>query len=546
MITRIPQWTVYETGFTSQRDYDNPLWDVDVRVEFTAPSGKTVSIDAFWNGARAWRARFSPDELGDWRWRSVCSDTANAGLHDRTGTFRGVEYKGRNPLYRHGPLAVSANGHTLAHHDGTPFFWLADTAWNGVLRARLEDWQRYAQVRRGQGFTVVQVVSTEWRGGAADAWGQTACEGAARIRLNPAFFQRADPKIAALNQHGLIATPVLLWALQGTDPGQRLPEADAIRLARYLVARWGAYQVVWFLGGDGHYQGERAARWQRIGRAVFGDRHDRLVTMHPAGQTWVRDEFAGEPWFDFVGYQSGHGDHPEELRWLVEGPPACDWDADPPLPVINLEPNYETHPAYRSSHEFADYEVRRAAYWSLLVAPTAGVTFGHNAIWVWRENIGPAEGHENLPKVLPWHTGLETAGVRSMIVLRRLFGDLWPGDPLAGARPNTDPLRGGSLPWWRLRPAPGLLVDQPGRADPRQFIAAACTDDQQTAVVYLPDAERVSIRTGAFGPTAAARWFDPRSGALTDAGPILPSVTEFITPGAGDWVLVIAPDVEAE
>ena len=194
--------------------------------------------------------------------------------------------------------------------------------------------------------------------------------------------------MAAINRHGLVTALVLLWACTEQDLGYYLPEDDAIKLARYMVARYGAYPVIWMLGGDGDYRGEKAEQWKRIGRAVFRSNSPWLVTMHPGGQQWVADEFRGESWFDFISYQSGHGDNSQHLRWLVEGYPAKQWRKYPPKPVINQEPNYEAHVAYHSRQIFDAHKVRRALYWSLLVAPTAGVTYGHHGIWPWTEELG--------------------------------------------------------------------------------------------------------------------------------------------------------------
>jgi len=289
-----------------------------------------------------------------------------------------------------------------------------------------------------------------------------------------------------------------------------------------MVARWGAYQVIWFLGGDGHYNGERAERWKRIGNAVWGDRarHDRLVTMHPCGQSWVGQEFRGQPWFDFIGYQSGHGSSAEHLRWLVEGPPATSWNEQPPLPVVNLEPNYEDHPSYHIQRKFDDCEVRRAAYWSLLVSPPAGITFGHNAIWVWPEKSELPEGHDRIGLVMPWRYGLDTPGVSSMSVLRQFFGTLsW-----------TEP-----VPWNVLLPAPGLIVDQPGEDDPALFIVAAKTLDRSFAVVYTPQGGEIRLDLSLLNEPDSARWFDPRTGKWMDA-----DVSERIaTPDERDWLLCI-------
>lgn len=392
----IPCWSIFETALESDGDCLNPLTDTPIVLELESPSGRQLRVHAFWDGGRTWRARFSPDEAGEWRWAWSGAGRSHSA---RRGAFHCVPYHGDNPLYLHGAVRRSADRRHLAHADGTPFFWLADTAWNGVLRARGTDWTRYLQTRRAQGFSAIQFVLTQWRGCRLDPLGETAFSVEAdRLRINPAFFQRMDPKVAMVNANGLVAAPVLLWALIDSDPGLALPEELAVRLARYLVARYGAYQVVWFLAGDGDYRLERAERWKRIGSAVFADRHDRLVTMHPTGMHWVAGEFRNEPWYDFIGYQSGHGDSDPGApgRWHVLGPPANDWATEPVLPVINLEPNYEAHISYDSANRFTDLEVRRATWWSCLNAPTAGVSYGHHAIWPWAEQPGPVDGHPSV------------------------------------------------------------------------------------------------------------------------------------------------------
>jgi len=517
-MTQIPRLKVFEVALESSRGYDNPFWDVTIQVNFISPSGKRESVGVFWDGGRTWRVRFCPDEEGEWRWQSECSDSANTNLHERRGNFRCIPYEDDNHLYLHGTPKLSEDRRYFVYADGTPFFWLSDTAWNGVLRAKEDDWNQYLQSRRQQGFTAIQFVSTQWRGHTKDSHGETAFVGTERTRLNPQFFQRLDAKVAAINEHGLIAAPVVLWALGERDPGRALSEEDAIRVARYIVARWGAYQVIWLLGGDGNYGGERAERWKKVGRAVFSDQHPRLVTMHPCGQHWVADEFRHEDWFDFIGYQSGHGDSLNHLRWLVMGPPATEWRKHPPRPIANLEPNYETHPSYHSKKRFTDFEVRRAAYWSLLVAPPAGVTFGHNSIWVWAEKPELPEGHERLGTVAPWREGLCTPGILSMSALHRFFE---------------------SITWWRLRPATELLVQQPGKENPQQFVATAKTDDGDLAVAYLPAGCSIALQTETLKRPAVARWFNPRTGEWTDAGKVIEGTQNFTTPDNSDWVLCV-------
>jgi len=178
---------------------------------------------------------------------------------------------------------------------------------------------------------------------------------------------------------------------------------------------------------------------------------------------------------------------------------------------VNLEPNYEAHPAYQSRQLHGNHHVRRAAYWSLLVSPTAGLTYGHNAVWVWNTEPGPAENHAGVGTVQPWDTGLRTEGIASMTICAEFFA--------AG-------------PFGRLRPAPQLLAAQPGEQNPAQFIAAATTDTGDWTVLYLPVGGTVTLRPDA-KPAGTAAWFDPRTGQRQPAtgGPA------YAAPDLQDWVL---------
>jgi len=490
----------FETAFSASRTYENPLWDVTARVTFTPEVGDPQQVDAFWDGGQTWRVRFGARAAGRWTYQVESSDP---GLDGVRGDVVLEPYRGDNPVFAHGRLRLSDDRRHFVHADGTPWFFMSDTAWNGVLRSQPADWERYLQIRRGQGFTAVQFNLTQWR-----SFSEPAFTGTERIQIQPEFYQTLDGKVAAINQHGLVAVPVLLWACTPTDPGAWLPEEDAIRLARYLVARYGAHEVLWFLGGDGNYMGEKAPRWQRIGRALFGDRHHRLVTTHPGGQHWVADEFRGEDWFDFVTYQSGHGSSDGDLRWLVQGPPAQEWTKEPPRPIINTEANYEHHKSYHEDLRFTDYHIRRASYWSLFVAPAAGVTYGHHGVWPWMTEPGLPPDHPRTGIAPAWYEAVEDAGPSSIKIMRDFLD---------------------SLSWWRLRPAPELLVAQPGEVDPRHFIAVASSG--QMTLAYLPVGGTVSLRT-----TGTARWFNPARGLWSAPAPFAGTAT---APGTGDWILVV-------
>lgn len=513
---QVEQNKVFETSFESARDYANPFLDAPVKITFTAPSGKIRTRDAFWDGGRTWRIRFSPDEVGDWRWRSECSDKENKGLHAQSGTFKCAAYTGDNPLYKRGPIRVSKDGFYFEHKDGTPFFWLGDTGWAGVLMATPGEWDHYLRKRKEQGYTLIQVCATHYRSSYKDKAGETFYSTEDGIRINPAFFQRVDDNFAAINRHGMMIASVILWEGKGKVPETNLPVDDIIRIARYIVARYDAYQIAWILGGDGAYfQGNRDEHWKKIGRGVFSKDRDRLVTIHPS--FWAANFFRDESWHDFIGYQSGHGDSVQAIRRLTHGPPAEDWKINPPQPVLNIEPCYEEITSYTHKKRFKASHVRTALYWSLTVSPTAGVTYGHSSVYRWYDGKEPSGSDDSQEKDVSWREALNSEGTSSVVQLKRLFE---------------------TLPWWKLRPAQDLIVKQPSEV-PEEYVTAAKTGDGEACLVYLPVGGEISLRTETVKRSSKAKWFNPRTGEWTEAGNIAGSPHSFNAPDENDWVLCI-------
>ncbi|HEX7069220.1 MAG TPA: DUF4038 domain-containing protein [Rhodothermales bacterium] len=508
-----PLWGRWERAFVAER----PPADVAFTVTFTAPSGATHRVRGFWDGGLVWRVRFMPNEEGLWSYESHARPYV-AGLSSRRGTFVCFTQRhNQNRFLQHGPVGVSPSGPFFAHRDGTPFFWLGDTAWNGPLRSSRADWDAYLLARREQRFSVIQFVATQWRAAASDRLGLQAYSGYDDITINPAFFQRLDARIDAINRAGLLAAPVLLWELGDpqTAPGQ-LPESQAIELARYLRARYGAHHVAWFLGGDADYRGERAERWKRIGRAVFGEGVDAPVFLHPQGMQWPWDAFRDEEWLTALGYQSGHGDDAATLAWIHSGPAAEAGREETRRPIVNLEPPYEDHVAYQSGERHAAYNVRRAVYWSLLATPTAGVSYGAHGVWSWEVEPAVPMNHPNAGLARPWFEAVTLPGGADMRHVAELFE---------------------RIPWWRLRPDPELVVGQ--SPDPARFIGAARTPDALNAVVYLPRGGEVTLDRRRISTGTQATWFNPRDGRQSTASPVRNML--YAAPDTLDWVLLFTP-----
>jgi hypothetical protein len=504
-MTDAVKWHKYELIFSSSTVYENPVQDVRTfEITFTSPSETRKTINGFWDGETAWKARFMPDETGIWTFETVCSDTKNAGLNGQNGSFLCKTGSDEKSIYRHGPVINPKGTFYLTHSDGTPFFWLACTAWNGALKSTSEEWDQYLQHRVNNNYTAIQLVTTQWRGCDKSSEGMVAFEGSGRIRINPQFFTLIDRKIDRVNEYGLVAAPVILWALQSgsgreLSPGYYLPDDQAILLAKYIVARYGGNHVVWFLGGDGNYTGTYEQRWKTIGRSVFDGKYQGIVAQHPQGRSWIGEVYKDEPWLNIVGYQSSHSNAEGTVNWITKGPMSKMWAYLPPRPLINLEPNYEEIRTL-----ITDKDVRNACYWSLFATPIAGITYGANGIWPWVRKGEKILNHSDAPWTSPWNVSIN------------LPGSIQAGY-LAGFITK--------FAWWNFYPAQELLVEQPGDKAFNEFVSVVKTTDNRTILAYLPVKQTIKIRKPD-GHNYTVRWFDPvkngySDGAGSDNGNIL-------------------------
>ncbi len=489
-------WSKHEIQFQSSKQYDNPIYDVkDFRITFTAPSGRIKTVRGFWDGGTDWKVRFLPDEIGTWNWKTECTDKENSGLQNQSGIFECVENNNTDLLFKKGAIQHESGKYYLSYNDGTPFFWLACTAWNGALKSTDEEWKYYLNQRRANNYNVIQLVTTEWRGCDKNAEGLTAIEGTGYIQIHPEFFKRMDQKIDEANAKGLLVSPVVLWALpngQGRhlSPGYSLPLEEAVLLAKYIVARYQGNQVVWTLGGDGRYYDDQEVKWKEIGRRVFNDIDHAPVTLHPHGSSWIGDIYDQEDWYNLMGYQSSHNNGERVVNWINKGPMAEMWSKLKPMPYINMEPNYE-----EIGFRITAKDLRYASYWSIFATPIAGVTYGANGIWPWLAEGEKILNHKDKGGVTGWRKSLDFPGSIQMGYLAEFFQN---------------------MEWWKFYPASDLLAQQPGNTTFNHWISVLKKDDNSEILVYIPEKSTVTL----FNPKGIkynAQWFNPVTNEYSDA-----------------------------
>jgi hypothetical protein len=195
------------------------------------------------------------------------------------------------------------------------------------------------------------------------------------------------------------------------------------------------------------------------------------------------------------------------ISWIVRGEPATDWKQAPARPVINIEPQYEAHMNFAAKRLATPLDVRQAVWWSLLVSPTAGVSYGAHGVWSWETQPAIPMNHYGTGVAQPWYDAVHLPGSTHMKHMREFFA---------------------KLEWWKLRPAPELVANQP--AEVARFIAASRGDG--IVVVYTPVAQKVDLSV-----QGEAQWFDPTSGEFRKAESFTPP--EKNAAGDGDWVLLL-------
>ena len=510
-IFSVSKWQRTEIILKSSVNYTNALQEAEVRALFVSPLGETNRVYGFWDGGKTWRVRFKPTFPGRWKYYTMCSDTANRGLNGQSGEFDCTAPKGESSFAKHGPIQVARDQQHLEHADRTPFLWLGDTAWLAAAKSSASEWEHYTQTRASQKFNV-----TTWRLQTDKQDAKAAAfNGCERVNVNLDFAKQLDAKIVAANRAGLLNAIAPLWEI-GDALEAALPEDQAITLMRYAMARWGADDVAWVVAFECDSTGAQAARWQRIGRAVFNAVSHAPVILLPGESLWALDGFRQERWANVFGIQTTTATDETSLAWLLNGPIATERTKTPMRPIITVNPPLEGTTSSVNSRSVSADLSRRLMWWSLLLNTPAGVSYASKDIAEW--NVIPRADEVSQP----WRQAL-----------------IWPG--AAAIAPMSDCFAGKDF--WRLTPSAKSLANPSEFDAPSSHVAAAKTGSQDMIVIYSPQDRIVSLAPGTIPANGKSAWFNPRTGETRAANSQANAANlKFETPSAGDWLLIVSAD----
>lgn len=434
-------------------------------------------------------------------------------------------------------LKVSDNRRYLQYANGKPFFYLGDTAWELFHRLNREEATQYLTNRAQKGFTVIQAVILAQLGGLTvpNPYGDLPLAGGNPAHPNEPYFRHVDFIVNKAEELGLFVGMLPTWGSHWALGMTAFTATNARQYGRFLGHRYKDKPIIWILGGDRSItsDAERAIIDQMAAGLTEGDGGAHLKTFHPVGPGLSSLKLHDAAWLDFNMFQSSHAARDHDNGLYVEN----DYALTPAKPTLDGEPRYEGIPVgfyLRNAggiDRFDDYDVRQAAYWSLL-AGACGHTYGNNSVWqMYKPAASGPVGATARPLFggpgsiiganIPWHEALDHPGAFQMRYVRRLFE---------------------ALPFTKLVPDQRLILNGPTSGGAK--IRAARATDGSFALIYTPRGESFTLNKSVIkAEQLRETWYDPRYGvsyAIKEQDTW--GIQTYAPPTSGrgnDWVLVL-------
>lgn len=422
---------------------------------------------------------------------------------------------------RIGDLSVSRDGRYLVHADGSPFFYLADTAWELFHRLDLSEIEFYLDNRRAKGFTVIQaVILAELDGlNTPNKNGDVPFIDNDPTRPNEAYFQWIDQVIRLAGSKGLYIGLLPTWGDKvdkqwGVGPvifnGQ-----NAKAYGRWLGERYNnSPNILWIIGGDRMGGDPNYPVWDAMARGIRETDENHLITFHPSGESSSGQWFHHCEWLDFNMAQTGHCQTNYDIyeRLLV-----TDYNRTPVKPCLDGEPRYENHPICWKPDTlgwFDDSDIRKSLYWSLF-SGACGYTYGCHDIWQMLTQQYSPQGYARGN----WKESMDLPGAFDLLYARQLLE---------------------SYSWENRKPIQQIILS-PNESPENKTVALG---GEGYVFVYFPQGEPVEMDFSKQYASSSYTftWMNPRNGETIQKGSIQ-NARRTVTPpthGKGqDWVLIV-------
>lgn len=424
--------------------------------------------------------------------------------------------------FSHGKLVVSDNKRFIIFEDGTPFFYLGDTAWELFHRLNKSDAEKYLENRRSKGFTVIQAVVLAELDGlkVPNANGDLPLFENDPLKPNGKYFEYVDWVIKKAERKGLFIGLLPTWG--DKVESKILNINNGYKYGQWIAERYKNYpNIIWINGGDRAGKPETIPVWDAIAQGIKSIDKNHLMSYHPDGRNGSSTSYHNSEWLDFNMRQNGHSASYTESYLNTKK----DYNLSPAKPVIDGEPIYEDigilfDPIKNGFANAAD--VRRPLYWNLF-SGAFGHTYGNNAVWqMWTPERTPM-----FSPFLSWDKAINQPGAEQMQYARWLL----ESRPFITRIPDDLIIISDTIS--TLIPGAGI----------NRFVATRDITGTY-ALIYVPVGRPFKVNMEVVkSKIVKCWWYNPRNGKADLIGSFSNTgQREFNSPDRGeniDWILVI-------
>jgi hypothetical protein len=421
-----------------------------------------------------------------------------------------------------GKLIVSANKHFIIHENGTPFFWIGNTAWEMTHFSKREEVIPYMEHRHKNGYTVVLTCALAEIQGLTrpNAYGFVPFKDQDPLKPVEEYWEHIDYVIQKAEENDIYIALVVTWGTWVHDT-KTINESNAYQFGQWIGNRYkNKPNIIYILGCDrepyvaGSF--DDTPVWNKLASGIKNTDPAHLMSYLPKSRS--SSFFQDSWWLDFNIMQTGHEklDNPVSYSWIES-----DYKLTPSKPTIDCEPRYEDHPVNwnDSNGFFTDFDARQTAYWSVF-AGAFGCNYGSRGIISWYTPDYQATLWYGRPNYY-WYEAMDRPGSLDM----KHLSDLLKSRPFLSLVPDQ------------------TIISSPNPEDGGHYQAAK---GDGYLFVYNPYGKTFSIDMNKLsGRRLKCYWYNPRDGIIQSAGTFKSGAYSkiFNPPGSeargNDWILVI-------
>jgi hypothetical protein len=524
----VGHYRLFEATVTNDRAYSNKFADVELLVQYQAPSGRLIDFRGFFDGdgkgggntntGNIWKMRFMPDELGTWNYVYRWSDGTAGGR----GSFKCVA-KGAGK----GVLRAYANNPRWFAYNGTEPVWLKsyyetghgsigqDFDWivNNVYSNFVAHGYNHLQVNWLLSLCCFEQFYRD--GPAPETTNLTLyAEGRPSSTMNLDVWRRMERHLGWMNDHD-INVHMFLGVNGGRNHGpawEKLSPTEKDFYVRYTVARIAPYANL--AGWNFVWEVEGNRETHELGFARLVAQYDVFNHLRTYEDEFPRENYYHLPEYTFAAVENHHvaapTKHLERHLWRDAWTHhmAC-LVAYQGKPVYMSEGNSLWRRFWMGQIGATQDDLRRAAW----ACATAGASFNWNG----------HEGEEQL--YARSYTGLPFNNDKNPFTNSARYVDV-----VADVMTRE-------VEFYRMQPHDELLAGQ------QVLRVYALAEPGRQYLVFAPDGEPFGLKleTGEYSNNV---WINTRDGKRTPA----PAVTgrgdkepvSFRAPGKEtDWVLIL-------